>query len=164
MQQILKNDGFKTEIVTVDRVQKDTVGRPVCLPYYFLKNMIYSKQLTIFDKCNQLTTELIDLERKGDGHINHPKTGGKDSADALCGSLWLASKYSEEFSYSYGDALAASLQANETTSEGLDYKHNLLTAFEQELSNLDFKSFDTKIDSGMSYQEDSDDFDGIFIL
>lgn len=164
VQQILKNDGFKTEIVTVDKVQKDTVGRPVCLPYYFLKNMIYSKQLTIFDKCNQLTTELIDLERKGDGHIDHPKTGGKDSADALCGSLWLASKYSEEFSYSYGDALAASLQANETTSEGLDYKHNLLTAFEQELSNLDFKSFDTKIDSGMSYQEDSDDFDGIFIL
>ena len=41
---------------------------------------------------------------------------------------------------------------------------NLLTAFEQELTNLNFRSLDTKIDSGMSYQEDLDDFDGIFII
>ena len=73
-------------------------------------------------------------------------------------------KFANEYSYAFGDHLTAALTTNETSNNTDDYKQQFLNAFEQELTNLNFRSFGTKIDSGMSYQEDLDDFDGIFIL
>lgn len=134
--QELSGEGFKTEITTVDRVQKDAVGRPVCLPYHFLKSMINERQITIYDKCDQLTDELINLERKGDGHIDHPKHGGKDQADAVCGALWNASKFSEEYSYSYGDSITATLDANDFSLNTEYSKQKMVADFQEELAKI----------------------------
>lgn len=71
--QELKAEGFDIEVVTVDRVQKDANGKPVCLPYHYFKSVINGRQLTIYDKCDLLTDEIIKLERRSDGHIDHPK-------------------------------------------------------------------------------------------
>ena len=86
-------EGFKTDILSVDRLVKDANGHPICLPYYFLKSVIYEKRLTIYAKCDQLTDELIGLERKSDGHIDHTKEGidEKDQSDAVCGAVFSAS-------------------------------------------------------------------------
>ena len=55
----------------------------------------------MYQKCDQLTAELVGLERKSDGHIDHTKQGinSKDQADAVCGALFLASKYAPEYSW-----------------------------------------------------------------
>ena len=89
IQQDLKADGFKTEIVSVDRVQKDANGRPICLPYHYLKSAIYERRLLMYNKCDLLTDELVGLERKSDGHVDHTREGinSKDQADAVTGAL-----------------------------------------------------------------------------
>jgi hypothetical protein len=134
LQQELKSDGFTTKIISVDRVTKDANGRPVCLPYYYLKSAIYERRITIYDKCDLLTDELIGLERKSDGHVDHTKEGinSKDQADAVCGATWLASQYSEEYSYSYGDNLSATLNANNESNDYID-RQKIATDFENVL-------------------------------
>ena len=167
IQQDLISDGFKVETISVDRLVKDPgTGRSICLPYHYLKTAIYERRIQIYQKCDLLTEELVGLERKSDGHIDHTKQGinSKDQADAVCGATFGASKFANEYSYAFGDHLTSALTTNETSNNTDDYKQQFLNAFEQELTNLNFRSLDTKIDSGMSYQEDLDDFDGIFIL
>lgn len=73
--QDLTNDGFKTEIVSVDRVTKDANGKPLCLPYHYFKTAIYERRLVLYQKCDLLTNELVGLERKSDGHVDHTKEG-----------------------------------------------------------------------------------------
>lgn len=79
MAQSLTADGFKTQILSVDRV--DTIGvengRParVCKPYAFFKSTIYERHLKLYRKCDLLTEEIANLERLSDGHIDHPKSG-----------------------------------------------------------------------------------------
>ena len=160
LRQILSNEGFNTEILSVDRVDSDRI----CKPYQFLKSAVFEKRLQIY-KSDRLFDEFIDVERNTNtGKVDHTPNGHKDVLDAVAGSVFTASKHAVEFGYLFGESLESSLDANESVLDGLDYKQNLLTAFEQELTNLNFRSLDTKIDSGMSYQEDLDDFDGIFIL
>lgn len=79
MAQSLTSDGFKTQILSVDRV--DTIGtengRParVCKPYAFFKSTIYERHLKLYRKCDLLTEEIANLERLSDGHVDHPKSG-----------------------------------------------------------------------------------------
>lgn len=64
------------EVQSVDRVQKDPGSkRPICIPYYYLRTAINEKRLCLYDKCDLLTEELLNLERKADGHIDHPTNG-----------------------------------------------------------------------------------------
>lgn len=89
----------------------------------------------MYRKCDLLTTELTELERLSDGHIDHPKNGSKDQADAVCGALYLASMFSEEYSYSYGESIDASLDANDFESEEIR-KMQMMLDFQKELANI----------------------------
>ena len=135
IQQELKADGFKTEILSVDRV--DSQSR-ICLPYQYLKSAIYERRIEIYKKCDLLTDELVGLERMSNGKIDHTPDGinSKDQADAVCGSLYLASKFSEEYSYSYGDNLDATLDANLGGSTDTELKRQMIASFEAELTNV----------------------------
>ena len=134
IQQELKSDGFKTEILSVDRLVRDPLsGKFICPPYRYLQAAINEGHITIYEKCELLTKELTELERKSDGHIDHPDKGSKDQADAVCGALYLASKYAEEFSYSYGDAIEASLAVSTDQSGKFD-RHQMIVDFQSELA------------------------------
>lgn len=139
MAQTLASDGFKTQILSVDRV--DTVGtengRParICKPYAFFKTTIYEQHLKLYRKCDLLTEEITNLERLSDGHIDHPKSGSKDAADALCGSLYTASQFAEEYSYDYGENLDASLDVNAAAPDDFK-KQQMIAEFQEELAKI----------------------------
>lgn len=133
--QELKADGFRTEIVSVDRVDART---KVQQQYAYFKSAIYERRVEIYEKCDLLTEEILQLERLGNGKIEHEdagKHGSKDQCDAFCGSLWSASRFAEEYSYSYGDNLVTALDANDT-AEDTYKKQQLILDFEQELSRI----------------------------
>jgi len=115
--QDLKNDGFDYQVISVDRVNSDQI----CEPYLFLKNAIYNKRMILYDT-PLLTEELLSLERNNNtGKIDHPdggKSGSKDSADAICGSLWNASKHSEEYAFEFGEDLTNTItKINKSTTD-----------------------------------------------
>lgn len=171
VKQDLLADGFNIEGISVDRVAKDANGKPLCLPYHYLKSVIFDHRLTMYEKCDLLTDELIGLERKSDGHIDHTKAGidSKDQADAVCGALWAASKYSEEYSYRYGDNLDASLEANMEDANDTIRKQQMILEFQNELTQLyteiaendKQKMNDNFLDAPLSYQDIAD---GILVL
>ena len=154
MAQSLTADGFKTQILSVDRV--DTIGtengRParVCKPYAFFKTAIYERHLTLYRRCDLLTEEITNLERLSDGHVDHPKSGSKDQADALCGSLYTASQFAEEYSYDYGENLGTALDVNAEASD--EYrKHQIIAEFQEELTKI---YWDTQVaDEAINYQK-----------
>lgn len=171
MAQNLTADGFKTQILSVDRV--DNVGtengRParICKPYAFFKSTIYEQHLKLYKNCQLLTEEITNLERLSDGHIDHPKSGSKDTSDALCGSVYLASQFAEEYSYDYGENLDASLEVSITQSD--EYrKQQMITEFQDELLKIynDFTLANTVIDKQKKdeYQMYQDIMDGIIVL
>lgn len=132
IQQQLKGDGFKTKILSVDRVDSATKQ---CLPYAFFKSAIYERHIQLYKDCELLTNELVSLERLSDGHIDHPQNFSKDQADAVCGALFLASEFAEEYSYDYGENLDASLDVNGAVSD--DYrKQQMIVEFQEELSKI----------------------------
>ena len=132
IQQQLKGDGFRTKILSVDRVDNSTKQ---CLPYAFLKSAIYEQHLQLYKVCDLLTEELTSLERLSDGHIDHPTNFSKDQADAVCGALYLASEYAEEYSYDYGENLEASLDVNVELSD--EYrKQQMIASFQEELAKI----------------------------
>ena len=134
IQQQLLADGFNVETISVDRLDPQTKQ---CLPYIYFKSVIYEKRLEVYNKCDLLTEEIIGLERESDGHINHPEggtQGSKDSADALCGAIWNASKHAEEFGYEYGETYQNVAKFNTENSGGSP--ENLNQMFEDELKNM----------------------------
>ena len=134
LQQQLTAEGFKMSVQSVDRV--DPSSR-ICRPYQFLKNVIYEQRLEMFED-NTLIEELVNLERDiNTGKIDHPSGFRKDVSDALCGSLFTASKYAEEYAYSYGEDYDAFLDANETAiQKDENFKRQLMIDFEEELKNM----------------------------
>ena len=133
IQQELGQEGFKTKIISVDRVDYES---KTCLPYAYLKSAIYDRRIKMYQKCDQLTDELIGLERKGDGHIDHTPDGinSKDQADAVCGALYLASQFAEEYAYSYGDNIHAGLDVSIETDN-----HNrtqMIVDWQKELAQI----------------------------
>lgn len=171
MAQDLASDGFVVEPnFSVDRVQKDPGnGKPVCLPYHYFKTAIYEKRIKIYKKCDQLTDEIISLERKGDGHIDHPQNGSKDQADAVCGATYLASKYACEYSYNYGDNLNAAIEANDGVSSENYFRQQLVVNFEEELNKMCWGEYNDKYTS-IKLKDDNDDqfydefSDGIIVI
>lgn len=121
--QALAADGFATKITSVDRV--DPTSKQ-CLPYHFLKQAIYEQKIQIYRKCDLLTDELIGLERLSNGHVDHTPDGinSKDQSDAVCGALFDASQFSDQYSYEYGDSVDAAFEVNsEPTSDELRRKY-----------------------------------------
>lgn len=164
IQQQLKSDGFKTKILSVDRIDNSTRQ---CLPYAFFKSAIYERHIQLYKDCELLTEELVSLERLSDGHIDHPQNGSKDQADAMCGALYLASEFAEEFAYDYGENLEAALVVNEGQSD--EYmKRQMMVEFQKELKSI-YTEFDAatsvqKAQRQSEYQMYQDIMNGIIIL
>lgn len=76
IQQQLKSDKFNVSILSVDRLDNvDGTKQKVCLPYAYFRTTIYEKRLILYDKCDLLTEEIVNLEKESDGHIEHPMGG-----------------------------------------------------------------------------------------
>ena len=134
MHQELKSDEFKTEIISVDRVNSQTHQ---CEPYAYFKSAIYEHKVVMYSKCDLLTEEIVNLERESDGHINHPENGqygSKDQCDGFCGALWNASKYAEEYAYNYGENLEASIEATMLGVSDISRKSEMIANFQEELA------------------------------
>lgn len=141
IKQQLEANGFKCEIISVDRLDNiQGTNTKVCLPYAFLQSIIYEKRVEIYKKCDLLTEEIIGLEKESDGHINHPDSGtkgSKDQVDALCGSLWAASQNLEEYAYDYGEDYEKTILMNEDLIEdNSNIKQQMIVDFEEELKKL----------------------------
>ena len=129
--QTLKAKGYPYDVLSVDRVDP---ADHICKPYQYLKSVIYEKRLELHEN-KLLVTELIDLERNMDsGKVDHPDDGSKDTADALCGAIYNASKHAEEFAYDYGESSEQLLRLN---TNALDYDVQQLTMnLENEIKRL----------------------------
>lgn len=69
--QALLNEGFKHEMISVDRTNSDRV----CVPYQYFKSAIYEKRLILFEH-ELLTEEIIGLERDNNsGRVDHSPSG-----------------------------------------------------------------------------------------
>ena len=137
--QQLSARNFNTQVISVDRVNDR-----ICLPYQYLKSTIYEERINLFEH-NLLTEELIGLERNNNtGKIDHSPSGinSKDSADALCGSIWNASQHADEYDFEYGETLDAMIEAEDEMGSFED-KQQLIVSFEEELKKVS-KDFSSK--------------------
>lgn len=114
LRQQLSSEGFQCEMLSVDRVEPNS---RVCVPYQFLKNVIYEQRISMYES-KTLIEELVNLERNADtGKIDHPTDFRKDAADAFCGALFEASKYAEKYAYDYGEDIALTMEVGNDPDE-----------------------------------------------
>jgi hypothetical protein len=126
--QTLKAKGFPYEVLSVDKVDTDRISKP----YQYLKSTIYEKRIELYDSKN-LIDELIDLERNiNTGKVDHPDSGKKDVADALCGSVYSASKNAEQFAFEWGENLDTIAKTNSLPSDQ-SLRQQITLEFEEEL-------------------------------
>ena len=107
----------------------------MCLPYQYFRSTIYEKRVKLYEKCDLLTDEILGLERQSDGHIDHPEggtQGSKDQSDAVCGAIYHASQYVEEYTHIYGETLSALVDANSFDGKVESRKQETVD-FEEEL-------------------------------
>ena len=147
--QAVQSRGFDTEIISVDRLTDR-----VCLPYQFFKNVIYEQRIEMYDS-TLLTEEIIGLERNNNsGKVDHSPSGinSKDSADAVCGALWNASKHVEEFNFEFGETLDTIVSVS--TTHNAEYeKQQVILNFEDELKRAKIND-DYFLDFGMGKRGD----------
>ena len=106
--QQLSAEGFKTDILSVDRVQEG-----ICKPYQYLRSTVYEKRFIMY-KSDRLFDEFIDVERDlNTGKIDHSPNFHKDVLDAVCGATFNASKDAEQFAYEYGETAESLTIVNE---------------------------------------------------
>ena len=127
--QQLSAENFKTEIISVDRVQDR-----LCIPYQVLKSAIYEERVKMYE-APLLTEELIGLERDNNGKIDHTPAGinSKDQADGFCGALYSASKHAEEYAFEFGDDIETVISVSQNNA--LD-KNQIIIDFEKELQQI----------------------------
>ena len=145
LQQQLSAEGFNCSILSVDRVESvpgEHTG--ICRPYQYLKNTIYENRIKMY-KTELLHTELIQLEKNNDtGKIDHPdggRRGSKDQADALCGAVFTASKYAEQFAFDYGENMELMLEVNKDDKEEreqltIDFEEALKQSYRNGTTNV----------------------------
>ena len=128
--QQLKAEGFETAIISMDRVDNG-----ICRPWQYFRSALYEERIEIY-KSVLLKEELIGLERDNNsGKIDHGPSGinSKDSADAVCGSIFSASQHAEEYALDYGEDLENILKVNSQSSNDVQ---QISTEFEDELKNV----------------------------
>lgn len=150
--QALQARNIPTEIISVDRLTDR-----VCLPYQFFKNVIYEKRIEMYDS-NLLTEEIIGLERNNNsGKVDHSPSGinSKDSADAVCGALWDASKHIEEFNFEFGETLETIVDVSTSANDNF-IKQQVMVDFEHELKQAakSFRDENGFLDFGMGRRGD----------
>ena len=118
--QDLTAHGFDCEVQSVDRLTGEGKNK-ICEPYHYFKTAIYDGRIEIY-KTQLLTEEVVGLERLSDGHIDHTTEGinSKDISDALCGSIFEASKHADEFAFDYGEDIDTTLTVSGEFSDQLD--------------------------------------------
>lgn len=131
VEQDLNSKGYNYDILSVDRVNQDRV----CEPYAYLKNCIYERRILLprFG-INLLTEELVGLKRNNNnGKVDHDPTGinSKDSADAVCGALFNASKHGEEYAFDYGESLETLVDFNDVKDDMSNYMQNFEESLKQ---------------------------------
>lgn len=130
--QDLTAKGYNYKQISVDRVENTT---NICRPYQYFRTSIYEKRVEIYDS-RTLIDEITDLERNmNTGRIDHPDGGRKDVCDALCGAIFHASQYAEEFAYDYGENIEATISLNQEASYDSDMKQ-IAIDFELEMQKL----------------------------
>ena len=130
--QDLTAKGYNYQQISVDRVESST---NICRPYQYFRTAIYEKRLEIYDS-RTLIDEITDLERNmNTGKIDHPDGGRKDVCDAVCGAIFHASQYAEEFAYDYGENIETTISLNTDGGYGSDM-HQIAVDFELEMQKL----------------------------
>lgn len=156
--QALTDKGYNYSIISVDRV--DTQSH-ICIPYQYFKNTIYEQRIEIYDS-QLLTQEITELERNlNTGKVDHPSQGSKDASDAVCGAVFNASKFAEEYAYDYGENSQLLLDVNEDNNK--DFKKQLtldMNALMSELAQSDNRQIIDAIESTSKLPKNSnnDDF------
>ena len=130
MAQSLTSDGFKTQILSVDRVDNN-----ICIPYQYLRSAIYEKRFQMY-KSNRLFDEFIDIERDmNTGKIDHTPNFHKDALDAVCGATFTASKYAEQYAFDYGEDLETTREVSQTQNTEIQHQQ-ISEDFQNELLKL----------------------------
>lgn len=132
--QDLRAHGFDCEVLSVDRLTGEGKNK-ICEPYHYFRSSIYEKRIEVY-KTELLTEEVIGLEKLSDGHVDHTSSGinSKDVSDAVCGSIFEASKHAEEFAYDYGESLQETITAN--VDADVKTTEQLALDFEAEMQKL----------------------------
>ena len=155
LSQQLSARGFNTQVISVDRVQDR-----ICLPYQYLKNTIYEERIKLFEH-SLLTEELIGLERNNNtGKVDHSPSGinSKDSADALCGSIWNASQHAEEYDFEYGENLDTLIDISDDSMYSSDGRQLEIVSFEEELRKAS-REFGDDVFSNMGLGKPTTNYD-----
>ena len=129
--QDLRAQGFECNILSVDRLTGET-GEKICEPYHYFRSTIYDKRIEIY-KTRELTDEVTRLEKLSDGHVDHPSDGSKDISDAVCGSIYEASKHAEEYAYNFGEEGNYVIESGSNDSNDVV---NINTEFENALKEM----------------------------
>ena len=129
--QALRAKGYEVEILSVDRVNSDHI----CEPYQYFKSTIYEERVITY-KTTLLTEEIVGLLRDGNGKIDHSPAGinSKDQADAVCGSIFTASKNAEQYAYDYGEDYDIMVKFN--GENVIEDKKQVTIDFEEELRKV----------------------------
>lgn len=137
--QNLRADGFDASVLSVDVLEgsntTDEQGKKhrICKPYIYFRSCIYDKRIELYDVCDLLTNEIVALERKPDGHIDHPQNGSKDQVDAVCGAIYNASLHVADYTFDYGENLKIMVDVNDTSNEVSDERQQFVVNMEQEM-------------------------------
>ncbi len=132
LQQQLKAEGFICNILSVDRVDTDSI----CRPYQYLKSAVYEKRFVMY-KSDRLFDEFIDIERNiNTGKVDHTPNGHKDALDAVCGATFTASKHAAEYAFDYGETLDTVVNISNETNSMESQKKQVQINFEEELQQL----------------------------
>lgn len=131
--QTLSAEGFDCSVLSVDRVEPNS---RVCLPYQYFKNTLYEQRVELFHH-SLLEQEIVNLERNvNTGKVDHPESGSKDTSDAVCGAIYKASQFAEEFAYNYGEDAESFIEINNDMSSDEQIKKQMVIDFEEELKKM----------------------------
>ena len=93
------------------------------------------------------------------GKVDHPPKGSKDQADALCGAVYTASGYAEEYAYDYGENLDLLLDLNkDEVYEDNNNKKQMTINYEDELRQA------LLLANGINSTKKEEDDDGFFVM
>ena len=125
--QTLSAEGFDCSILSVDRVEPNA---RICLPYQYFQNTLYEQRVELFHQ-SLFEQEVVNLERNvNTGKVDHPDGGSKDTSDAVCGAIYKASQYAEEFAYNYGEDYELAINLN---TGSRDIAKQMTVSIEEEL-------------------------------
>lgn len=158
LQQQLSAEGFNCSLLSVDRVEATS---RICIPYQYFKNTLYEQRIELFHD-ELLEQEIVNLERNvNTGKVDHPEGGSKDKVDAVCGSVFTASKYAEQYAYDYGEDLETLIDVNQDESE--QTTKQLTVDLEEYLKNMG-PVFGTPRDLYGKTEQEVDDEDDATII